>query len=99
MKTGLKVVYELNPEMHVRFHLRAIQQWMRSILDVKHITRLIDHDLDQIGHDLDNLDPNLPLGDFVQDLYSTDPTHEHMRDDAACKGLTPQHELDHTDQE
>ena len=37
----------------------------------------IDHDvdqIDQIDHDLDHLDPNLPLGDVVQDLYCTDPT-------------------------
>ena len=27
-------------------------------------------------HDLDNRDPHLPLGDVVQDLYSTDPTRE-----------------------
>ena len=39
----------------------------------------IDHDvdqIDQIDHDLDHLDPNLPLGDVVQDLYGTDPTQE-----------------------
>ena len=32
--------------------------------------------LGQIGHDLDNLDPHLPLQVVVQDLYSTDPTQE-----------------------
>ena len=28
------------------------------------------------GHDLDHHDPNPPLGDVAQDLYSTDPTQE-----------------------
>ena len=33
---------------------------------------------DQTDHDLDHLDPNLPLWDVVQDLYSTEPTQEYM---------------------
>ena len=32
--------------------------------------------IDQIDDDLDNLDPNLPLWDVVQDLHSTGPTQE-----------------------
>ena len=36
-------------------------------------TRRTDHVLD---HDLDHLDPNLPLGDAVQDLHGIDPTQE-----------------------
>ena len=32
--------------------------------------------IDQIDHDLDNLVPNLPFWDAVQDLYSADPTRE-----------------------
>ena len=32
--------------------------------------------IDQIDHDLDNLDPNLPLWHVVQDLCSIDPTQE-----------------------
>ena len=30
--------------------------------------------VDQIDHDLDDLNPNLPLGHVVLDLYSTGPT-------------------------
>ena len=32
----------------------------------------IDHDLDNV----DNLDPNLPLGYVVRDLYGADPTQD-----------------------
>ena len=32
--------------------------------------------IDQIDHDLDHLDPNLPLWEVVQDLHSTDQTQE-----------------------
>ena len=32
--------------------------------------------IDQIYHDLDNLDPNPPFRDVVQDLYSRDQTQE-----------------------
>ena len=32
--------------------------------------------IDQTDHDLDDLDPNLPPRDAVQDLYGTDPTQE-----------------------
>ena len=32
--------------------------------------------IDQIDHNLDNLDPNLPLWHVVQDLCSIDPTQE-----------------------
>ena len=36
--------------------------------------------IDQIDHDLDHLDPNPPLLDAVQDLYSTNPAQEtHAR--------------------
>ena len=33
---------------------------------------------DQVDHDLDNLDPNLPLWYVAQDLCSIDPTKLNM---------------------
>ena len=42
---------------------------------------------DQTDHVLNHLDRNLPVGDFVQDLYSTDH--------ADYAAPTRQHELDH----
>ena len=55
---------------------------------------------DQIGHDLDNLSPSLPLWDVAQDLYNTDPTQETCPtvDHAEYTAPTRQCELDHTDQ-
>ena len=50
-----------------------------------------DHDLDHPDHDLDHpdhLDPNLTLlGDAIQDLHSTDPTHELCPINIACSFL------------
>ena len=50
-------------------------------------------------HDLDRLDPKLPLRDVVHDLYVTDPTLETCAaiDHADYTAPTWQHELDHTD--
>ena len=54
--------------------------------------------IDQIDHDPDHLDPNLPLTrDTVQELYSTDPT-KHVLDHAGDAVPTRQLELDHADQ-
>ena len=54
---------------------------------------------DQMDHDLDPIDPNLPLCDAVQDLYSTDPTQEPCpRSCRLYTAPTLQHELDITAQ-
>ena len=50
-------------------------------------------------HFLDHLVPHLPVWEVVQDLHSTDPTHETCAtavEHADCTGPTRQHELDHT---
>ena len=48
---------------------RAVQA--ACVWTVSHVGQV-----DQIDHDLDDLDTNLPLRDAVQDLCSTDPTQE-----------------------
>ena len=49
----------------------------------------------QIYHDLDHLNPNLPLCGAVQELYSTDPTHrKHVLGRADYMAPTQQSELD-----
>ena len=54
----------------------------------------------QIDHDLDHVDPSLPLCDVVEDLYSTDPTQENISlDHASYTAPARKHELDYTDQE
>ena len=50
-----------------------------SMYPTKHTLMLLQYctlRTDQIDHDLDHLDINLPLWDVVQDLHSTDPTQE-----------------------
>ena len=50
-------------------------------------TDQIDHNLDNTDHP-DHLDPNLTLlGDAIQDLHSTDPTHELCPINIACSFL------------
>ena len=44
---------------------------------------------DQIDHDLDHLDPNLPLLNVVQDLYRTDPTQESRPGSCRLYGSHP----------
>ena len=53
--------------------------------------------IDQTDHDLDYLEPIQPLWDAVHDLYSTDPTQQHVLDHADYMAATRQRELDHTD--
>ena len=51
---------------------------------------------------VDHLNPILPFWDVVEDLRSTDPTHETCpinTDHAHCSNPTRDHELEHTDQE
>ena len=54
---------------------------------------------DQIGIDLDNLYPNLPLGDVRRIFAAQIQPRKHVLDNADYTGRTRQHELDHTDQE
>ena len=65
----------------------------RSIPYVYTFTRRTD----QIDHDLDHLDPNLPSWDALHYLYSTGPTRKHVLDYAGYSTPTRQQKLDHTD--
>ena len=50
---------------------------------------------------LQTVDPNMPLGDVIQGLYTTDPTQDTRAavDRADYEVPTWQHELDRIDQE